>query len=111
MDPVQTTAAASGLLLATDVADFLVSKGMPFREAHEVVGGMVRQLVSEGRDFAALAMEDWQRFSRLFDESVLGVVTPEASIRSRRTPQSTHPDAVAAALADVNRWLRGVLAP
>ena len=111
IDPAQTTAAASGLLLATDVADFLVSKGMPFREAHEVVGGMVRQLLAEGRDFAALTVEEWQRYSALFDKSVIGVVTPEASVRSRRTPQSTHPDAVAAALADVNRWLRGVRAP
>jgi argininosuccinate lyase len=109
--PAQTMAAASGLLLATDVADFLVSKGMPFREAHEVVGGMVRQLIAEGRDFAALTVDEWRRFSTLFDQSVIGVVTPEASVRSRRTPQSTHPDAVAAALADVNRWLRAVLAP
>ena len=45
--PDKTRAAASGLLLATDVADFLVGKGMPFREAHEVVGGMVRQLLAE----------------------------------------------------------------
>ena len=52
--PATTTAAASGLLLATDVADFLVGKGMPFREAHEVVGGMVRQLLAERRDFGAL---------------------------------------------------------
>ena len=49
--PSRRRAAASGLLLATDVADFLVGKGMPFRQAHEVVGGMVRQLVAEGRDF------------------------------------------------------------
>ena len=49
--PATTQAAASGLLLATDVADFLVGKGMPFREAHEVVGGMVRQLLAERRDF------------------------------------------------------------
>src|SRR4029077_17138264 len=41
--------AASGLLLATDVADYLVGKGMPFRRAHEVVGALVRKLVTEGR--------------------------------------------------------------
>src|SRR6185503_9841002 len=46
-----TEAAASGLLLATDVADYLVARGMPFREAHEVVGGLVRQLVAERRPF------------------------------------------------------------
>jgi argininosuccinate lyase len=109
--PARTRIAASGLLLATDVADFLVGKGMPFREAHEVVGGMVRQLLTEGRDFAALTAGEWKRHSTLFDDSVRSVVTPEASVRSRKTPQSTHPEAVAAALDDVNRWLRGVLAP
>ncbi|RPI56937.1 MAG: argininosuccinate lyase [Acidobacteria bacterium] len=108
--PGRTASAASGLLLATDVADFLVGKGMPFREAHEVVGGMVRQLLADGRDFAALTVAEWRRFSPLFDESVCAVVTPEASVLARKTPQSTQPQAVSAALAEVNAWLRGVLA-
>ena len=84
---------------------------MPFRDAHEVVGGIVRQLLSQGRDFGALTLAEWQRHSKLFDDSVHSVVTPEASVRARKTPQSTHPSAVAAALAEVNGWLRGVLAP
>jgi argininosuccinate lyase len=109
--PSRTAAAASGLLLATDVADFLVGKGMPFREAHEVVGGMVRQLLAEGRDFGALTLAEWQRHSRLFDDQVRSVVTPTASVRARKTPQSTHPQAVAAALVEVSGWLRHVLAP
>jgi argininosuccinate lyase len=108
--PEKTATAASGLLLATDVADFLVGKGMPFREAHEVVGGMVRQLVAEGRDFGALTVPEWRRHSGLFDESVCAVVTPQASVRARKTPQSTRPQAVSSALADVNAWLRVVLA-
>src|SRR6476469_939044 len=53
-------AAASGLLLATDVADYLVGKGMPFRRAHEVVGALVRKLVAEGREFGSLAIADWR---------------------------------------------------
>ena len=109
--PAKTTAAASGLLLATDVADFLVGKGMPFREAHEVVGGMVRQLLGEGRDFGALTLQEWQRHSPLFDDSVRSVVNPDASVRARKTPQSTQPQAVSAALAEVNGWLRGLGAP
>src|SRR6185436_3478736 len=50
-----TRAAASGLLLATEVADFLVGKGMPFRTAHEVTGRIVRDLYSAGKDFRALS--------------------------------------------------------
>jgi argininosuccinate lyase len=109
--PARTNAAASGLLAATDVADFLVGKGVPFRDAHEIVGRLVRQLVAEGRDFGALTPAEWQQHSRLFDESVGAVIRPEASVRARKTPQSTHPQAVAAAINDVNGWLRRVLAP
>jgi argininosuccinate lyase len=109
--PNTTKAAASGLLLATDVADFLVGKGMSFREAHEVVGGMVRQLLAEHRDFGMLTTAEWRLHSPLFDESVCSVVSPEASVRARKTPQSTEPKAVSAALVDVNGWLRRVGAP
>src|SRR5687767_510426 len=111
MFPSTTAAAASGLLLATDVADFLVGKGLPFREAHEVVGGMARQLLAERRDFGTLTTAEWQRHSPLFDESVRQVVTADASVRARKTPQSTEPQAVSAALAEVNAWLRRVGAP
>jgi argininosuccinate lyase len=104
--PEKTAIAASGLLLATDVADFLVSKGMPFRQAHEVVGAMVRELLAQGRDFSALTLPEWQRHSKLFDDDVRKVVTPDASVRARKTPQSTHPQAVSAALAEVTEWLR-----
>ena len=104
--PEKTAIAASGLLLATDVADFLVSKGLPFRQAHEVVGAMVRELLAQGRDFSALTLPEWQRHSKLFDDEVRKVVTPDASVRARKTPQSTHPQAVSAALAEVTEWLR-----
>jgi argininosuccinate lyase len=109
--PSTTAAAASGLLLATDVADFLVGKGLPFREAHEIVGGMARQLLAEKRDFGALTPAEWRRYHPFFDESVISVVTAEASVRARKTPQSTQPQAVAAALADVTAWLRRIGAP
>jgi argininosuccinate lyase len=111
MFPNATAAAASGLLLATDVADFLVGKGMAFRDAHEVVGGMVRQLVAERRDFGALTPAEWRRHSPLFDDSVREVVTADASVRARKTPQSTQPQAVSAALAEIKGWLRRVGAP
>jgi argininosuccinate lyase len=98
--------AASGLLLATDVADYLVSKGVPFRDAHEIVGALVRRLVAEGRSFEDLSVEDWRRHSALFDADVRDAVSASASVARKRTPQSTHPDSVAAALAEVKTWLR-----
>jgi argininosuccinate lyase len=101
-----TERAASGLLLATDVADYLVSRGVPFRDAHEIVGALVRRLVKERRGFEQLTLEEWRTHSPLFDVDVKDYITPAASVRRKRTPQSTHPDAVAAALASLEGWLK-----
>jgi argininosuccinate lyase len=97
--------AASGLLLATDVADYLVGKGMPFRDAHEVVGAMVRRLVGERRTFEALKMEEWRTHSPLFEEDVREFISPSSSVARKRTPQSTHPSSVDAALIELRNWL------
>ena len=71
-------AAASGLLLATDVADYLVGRGVPFRRAHEVVGALVRKLVAEKREFDSLSLAEWRAASELFDEDVGDRVTSAA---------------------------------
>jgi argininosuccinate lyase len=97
--------AASGLLLATDVADYLVSRGMPFRRAHEVVGAMVRRLLGEGRDFSDLTLAEWREASEMFGEDAPKAATALASVQARRTPQSTNPDAVAAALRECREWV------
>jgi argininosuccinate lyase len=97
-------AAASGLLLATDVADYLVGRGVPFRRAHEIVGALVRKLVAERREFGSLSLEEWRAASDRFDADVAGRVTARMSVAAKRTPQSTAPGAVKAALEDVQRW-------
>jgi argininosuccinate lyase len=101
----RTEKAASGLLLATDVADYLASRGMPFRRAHEVVGAMVRRLLAEGRDFSDLTMVEWSQASDMFGEDAPRAATALASVQARRTPQSTNPDAVREALAECRRWV------
>jgi argininosuccinate lyase len=100
-----TGRAAAGLLLATDVADYLVAKGLPFRDAHEVVGALVRRLIAEGRSFDGLTLAEWREHSPLFSDDVRGAVTPLASVLKKQTPQSTGPKAVAAALAETRAWL------
>ena len=100
--------AASGLLLATDVADYLTTRGMPFRRAHEVVGAMVRRLVTEGRDFSDLTMGEWREASEMFGDDAPLAATALASVKARRTPQSTNPDAVTAALAECRGWIQSV---
>ena len=98
--------AASGLLLATDVADYLVSRGMPFRRAHEVVGAMVRRLLAEGRDFSSLTLSQWREASEMFGEDAPRAATALASVQARRTPQSTNPEAVRAALDECRVWVK-----
>jgi argininosuccinate lyase len=102
----RTERAASGLLLATDVADYLVARGMPFRRAHEVVGAMVRRLLTEGRDFSALTLEEWREASDMFGEDAPRAATALASVQARRTPQSTNPQAVREALEECRAWLK-----
>jgi argininosuccinate lyase len=103
--PPAAAQAAAGLLLATDVADYLVAKGLPFRDAHEVVGSMVRKLVREGRSFEALSPDEWRAHSTLFGDDVHAAVSAEASVGKKRTPQSTRPEAVAAALEELKEWI------
>ena len=98
-------AAASGLLLATDVADYLVGRGVPFRRAHEIVGGLVRTLAAARRDFSSLTLAEWRAASEHFGADIAERITPRISVAARRTPQSTAPEAVAAQLAEVERWV------
>ena len=105
LDPARTESAASGLALATDVADLLVARGVPFREAHEVVGHMVRDLLATDGDFASLSSDAWRRYHDQLDADAAERITARGSVAARRTPQSTAPEAVAAALAEVRRWV------
>jgi argininosuccinate lyase len=110
LDAARTGAAASGLALATDVADLLVARGVPFREAHEVVGRIVRDLLADGRDFTALTPEEWRGYHDRLDADTAARITARGSVTARRTPQSTAPDAVAAALLETRRWIDGAAA-
>jgi argininosuccinate lyase len=97
--------AAGGFMLATDVADYLVARGVPFRRAHEIVAGMVRTLIDQGRTFESLTAEDWRALDVHFEPDVVQKVTASQSVSARQTPQSTSPAAVAAALADARAWV------
>lgn len=105
MNGHRTTEAAGGFMLATDVADYLVGRGMPFRSAHELVGGMVRNLIESGRTFELLSLREWRAFSDHFDEGVVTAITAQRSVEAKRTPQSTAPAAVAAQLDEMRAWV------
>ena len=98
-------AARGGYMTATDLADYLAKRGLPFRQAHEVVGRIVRQCVESGRELTDLTLQDLQSYSLLFDEGALRVVTPEASVAARDVYGGTAPKQVHARLLEARQML------
>jgi argininosuccinate lyase len=87
-------AAGQHFATATDLADYLVRKGQPFREAHEIVGRIVRHAIDAGVALEGLDVVALRRFSPLFDEDVTAAITVDASLRARSVVGGTAPDAV-----------------
>ncbi len=87
-------AAGRGFSTATDIADYLVRKGMPFRNAHEVVGKTVRYCVENGKDIPALTLQEFQKFSADIDGDIFDYVTLEASVNARKATGGTARSAV-----------------
>jgi len=75
--------AAGGFALATDLAEYLVERGMPFREAHEIIGALVRDTITSGKALEDLSIDDFRRHSSKFDSDVLEMLDPENSIKVR----------------------------
>jgi argininosuccinate lyase len=92
-------AARSGFSTATDLADYLVRKGLPFRDAHEVVGKAVGYGVDNGQDLADMSIDVLKGFSECIEEDVYAVLTLEGSVSSRAHIGGTAPSQVRAAVA------------
>jgi argininosuccinate lyase len=92
-------AAGENFATATDLADYLVRRGLPFRQAHEVVGRIVRHGIEKGRDLLELPPGELREFSDLIGDDVREALSVEASLRARGVTGGTAPDAVRAALA------------
>jgi argininosuccinate lyase len=90
--------ASRGFSLATDVADYLVKKGMPFRDAHGVVGALVRECESQGCDLHELPMEVYRTASGLFEDDIRSV-TVDSALAARDVPGGTAPRQVRLAAA------------
>jgi argininosuccinate lyase len=91
--------ALRGFSTATDLADYLVRKGVAFRDAHEIVGKAVRFGVEQGRDLSALTLDELKRFSAVIEKDVFDVLSLEGSVRARRHLGGTAPEQVRAAAA------------
>jgi len=87
-------AALQGFSTATDLADYLVRKGIPFRDAHEIVGKSVAYGVKTGKDLAQMSLEELRQFDPRIDDDVFEVLTLEGSISARNHTGGTAPDQV-----------------
>ena len=87
-----------GFVTATDVADYLARKQVPFREAHHITGRLVGWCIAEQRTLPSLMLAEFQRFSPVFEADVLQAVTVEASVAARTSEGGTAPDRVRVAL-------------
>ncbi|UDL05445.1 argininosuccinate lyase [Marinobacter sp. CA1] len=98
-------AARKGFSTATDLADYLVKKGVPFRDAHEIVGKAVAFGVAESRDLSEMTLVELQKFSGIIAEDVFEVLTLEGSVQARDHLGGTAPDQVRAAVARARQQL------
>jgi len=96
-------AAKQGFSTATDLADYLVRKNLPFRDAHEVVGKAVAMSISSGKDLSELRLEELQLFSDKIESDVFEVLTLEGSVASRNHIGGTAPEQVRKAIAVARR--------
>jgi argininosuccinate lyase len=99
-------AVAGGYLLATDLADYLVKRGVPFRQAHAIVGKLVSYAIDRNKDLGQLDIIEYQQFSDLFARDVLDI-TVEASIAARNVIGGTAPGQVQAQLARARSVIEG----
>ena len=95
-----------GFLTATDLADYLVKKGLPFRQAHEVVGKIVAHCLARGQEIKDLGLDEFRAFSPLIEEEVSSVLTIEGSVGSRHSAGGTAPEQVAEAIKKAEETVR-----
>lgn len=91
-------AASSGYLNATDLADYLVRRGLEFRKAHEMVGQIVTHAIERGKSLEAISIDEYRKFSPLFEEDLYEGLTLESCLASKSAIGGTSPERVSAAL-------------
>ncbi len=99
------SAASGGFTTATDIADYLVEKGLPFRDAHALTGQIVRYCIDNGKKLEALELPVYQSFSSLFDEEILQRVRVNRSVEARKVIGGSARSAVRENIRSITRRL------
>ncbi|MEW6276742.1 MAG: argininosuccinate lyase, partial [Bacillota bacterium] len=92
-------AAGEGFTNATDLADYLTGKGVPFRDAHEIAGRIVYHCLQQRKTLAELTLEEYQKFSPAVESDVYQFLDLERCVKARRSPGGPSPDEVRRAIA------------
>ena len=100
--------AANPVLLATEAADYLVHKGVPFRQAHDLVGKVLREAEKQGKNWIELPLAELQKISPAFGADFAKSLSVDAALASKKVPGGTSPDLVRAAITDLEKRIRGI---
>jgi argininosuccinate lyase len=103
--PERMRAALSSSMMATDLADYLVTKGVSFREAHAAIGALIRESEREGCELDALPISSFKSAHPLFGEDALNWLEPATSVSRREVPGGTGPGSVRAQLQSARQAL------
>ena len=98
-------AAAKGFINATDCADYLVKKGMPFRDAYKITGTLVAECINKGLTLETLPLDEYRKLSELFDEDVYKAISLEECVNQRKSFGGPAPEAVAQQIKSVRKIL------
>lgn len=101
-------AAAKGFINATDCADYLVKKGMPFRTAYKITGGLVALCISKNTTLEELPIEEYKRQSELFGEDVYAAISLDTCVKERKSFGGPSPESVLGQVKFVKEYLRGL---
>jgi argininosuccinate lyase len=107
-DKERMARAASGFALATELADFLTARGVPFREAHWAVGGLVRRCEELGVSLEGVPLAEFAAVHPALADLPTELLTPKGSVANKRSRGSTAPGSVASQLKEAQRFLRGL---
>jgi argininosuccinate lyase len=94
-------AASDPFLLATDLADYLVKRGVPFRQAHEIIGKLTAYSLENERAFPDMTLEEYRQFSEVFDDSVFAMLNLENALQAREVVGAPSPARVG---EELQRW-------
>lgn len=100
--------ASTGFTNATDAADYLVKKGLPFRSAHEVVGKLVLYCIKEGKSLLDLSLDEYKKFSPIFEEDIFDAISLETCVNQRKVPGGPSPTYMKSAIEEASKWLEEI---